>query len=122
MSNAPKGIFPFGMQQAPQTSVSRDPMMDLFYSMGMPVFSRNAGGMTSVYQQQYDKALLEGRNPNEIMPWGKKNQDTPGDGTDEEKKPNPLRGMPSWYKHWMNTQGIYGGVKPGLKTKGLLDG
>jgi hypothetical protein len=118
-SNLPKNLFPFGLQKAPGGHPGRpgfDPLIDLFYSMGMPgVFTKGPGGMQkrSVYQDMMNQNLMEGRMPFTGFPegWGE-GSGSASSGSSANKK-NPLSGMPDWYQTWYNTYG---------KTGGLLDG
>ena len=58
-------LFPFGLQSKP----GHNPMGgigDVFYSIGIPGIS---GG--KIYEDQYMKALRQGKDPNTVMPWYK---------------------------------------------------
>lgn len=66
MSKSIKNLFPYGLQTPPGSGKGDA----LFYSLGIPgVYN---GRMTSVHQDQFNNALMHGKNPNDIMPWGKK--------------------------------------------------
>jgi hypothetical protein len=65
-SGAMGGLFPFGVQSKPGNN-SMGGVADVFYSIGIPGIS---GGQ--IYQDQFNKALRQGIDPNTVMPWYKK--------------------------------------------------
>lgn len=73
MDDKMKKLFPFGFQQLPN---DRTGLASILYSAGMPgVMTGGAMGgrqFPNVYQDQFNAALATGKDPNEIMPWGKK--------------------------------------------------
>lgn len=117
----PKELFPFGFQQAPG-NWKHDPMIDMMYSMGQPgVFTTGSDGLQyrNVFQDQFNNNLSQGLSPYTGFPkgWGDANGDGQADNG-QDKKPNPLKGMPRWYQEWYNNSGRTGSLP---RSKGLLD-
>jgi len=97
-------------------------MTNLMYSMGQPgVFTKGPGGTQyrSVFQEMMNQNLQAGLPAFSGFPkgWGDANGDGQSD-TGQDKKPNPLKGMPRWYQEWYNNSGRTGSLP---RSKGLLD-
>jgi hypothetical protein len=92
------GLLPFGFQKPS----GGDGFGSLFYSMGMP--GKYSGRITSVYQDQFNNALLNGRDPNEIMPWGSGSKNAAAKmAPPVEEKPQIQWAFPQYSQTWAFT-------------------
>jgi hypothetical protein len=102
------GGLPFGFQQDPRLRNSKSPesiIGDAFYSFGID---------GQIYQDQFMKNLRNGVDGYTGFPAGFGQPKPPAKAA---TPPDPLEGMPDWYKEWYKTQGQYGGVPP---VRGIL--
>lgn len=65
------GLMPFGFQDVPGSGRGEG-FSSLFYNMGMPGLYN--GRFTSIYSDQFNNALMNGKDPNSIMPWGRQSR------------------------------------------------
>lgn len=110
-SNRARSLFPFG---AKSVFSQPDPLMGIFYGMGFPIFSRAAGGYTSIYRDRFNDNLTHGRDPFAGFPERFRSSGAGGSGDGSQN--NPIRNMPQWWQDWYNSQGRYGGPQ----VEGLL--
>lgn len=59
--------MPFGFQQDPNIPRNAAAVGNFYYSMGFPIWDRDKG-YRSIYQDQFDKNLMFGKNPFEGFP------------------------------------------------------
>lgn len=113
---------PFNLQFNPQmldfglnNLKGANPMTQIMYAIGMPVYSRANGGSRSIYEDMYMAAIRQGQDPYASLPW------LNGSRKDAEKAPDtsPVEknGLPKYYADWFRERGKYGGVPP---VPGLL--